>query len=191
MNEINHHQKDLSPKQRADLLNTLEARFEANMRHHAGLTWDEVQPRLETQPEKLWSLHHMENTGGEPDVVSRDETTGEILFYDCAEQSPAGRRSLCYDQAAHEARKAHQPEDSAMHMAAVMGIELLTEADYRYLQTLGEFDTKTSSWVQTPPKIRELGGALFCDRRYGQVFVYHNGADSYYGARDFRGSLRV
>jgi len=191
MNEINHHHKDLSPEQRADLLSTLKARFKANMHRHASLTWDEVQPRLEAQPEKLWSLHQMENTGGEPDVVSQDETTGEALFYDCAEQSPAGRRSLCYDQTALEARKTHQPEDSVMHMAAVMGIELLTETDYRYLQTLGEFDTKTSSWVQTPPEIRKLGGALFCDLRYGQVFVYHNSADSYYGARGFRGSLRV
>ena len=161
------------------------------MQRHAGLRWADVKARLEIKPDKLWSLHQMENTGGEPDVVSQDKTMGEVLFYDCAEQSPAGRRSLCYDQAALEARKAHHPEDSAMHMAVAMGIELLTEADYRYLQTLGEFDTTTSSWVQTPPEIRELGGALFCDRRYGQVFVYHNSADSYYGARGFRGSLRV
>jgi hypothetical protein len=150
-----------------------------------------VQARLEASPEKLWSLHHMETTGGEPDVVGQDGATGEIIFYDCAEQSPAGRRSVCYDQAALEARKANKPEDSAMNMAVAMGIALLTEAEYRTLQKLGEFDTKTSSWVITPPEIRELGGALFCDRRYGQVFTYHNGADSYYAARGFRGSLRV
>ncbi len=150
-----------------------------------------VQARLEAQPAKLWSLFEMARTGGEPDVVGVDPKTGEILFYDCAEQSPAGRRRLCYDQAALEARKANKPADSVMNLAAAMGIDLLTEDDYRRLQELGEFDTKTSSWVITPPEIRALGGALFCDRRYDHVFVYHNGADSYYGARGFRGVLRV
>lgn len=161
------------------------------MGRHANLTWADVQTRLEAKPDKLWSLQQMESTGGEPDVVGLDEDTGEVLFYDCSAQSPEGRRSLCYDQVALEARKANKPADSAMNMAAAMGIDLLTEVEYRYLQTLGEFDTKTSSWVKTPPEIRELGGALFCDRRYDHVFVYHNGADSYYGARGFRGVLRV
>jgi hypothetical protein len=191
MNNKNSNKNGLSAQQGADLLSTLEARFEEHMHRHEGLVWADVQDRLEANPEKLWSLSKMESTGGEPDVVGQDENTGEIIFYDCSEQSPAGRRSVCYDQAALEARKANKPEDSAMNMAAAMGIELLTEEAYRRFQTLGEFDTKTSSWVITPPEIRKLGGALFCDRRYGQVFVYHNGADSYYGARGFRGSLRV
>ena len=186
-----HNNPGLSPEQRAELLETLQSRFEDNMPRHAGLDWDEVQLKLEAQPEKMWSLGQMEQTGGEPDVVGFDERFGEYLFYDCSPQSPAGRRSVCYDHAALEARKAHKPDDSAMHMAAVMGIALLTEEEYRHLQQLGEFDTSTSSWVVTPPDIRERGGALFCDRRYGHVFVYHNGADSYYGARGFRGSLRV
>jgi len=191
MTDKPNKEKELSFQQHAELLSSLQARFEANMTRHAGLAWVNVQARLEATPDKLWSLQQMESTGGEPDVVGLDEDTGEVLFYDCSAQSPEGRRSLCYDQVALEARKANKPADSAMNMAAAMGIDLLTEAEYRYLQTLGEFDTKTSSWVKTPPQIRELGGALFCDRRYGQVFVYHNGADSYYGARGFRGCLKV
>ncbi len=181
----------MSPEQHLELLDTLQTRFERNMGRHAGLAWDEVRLKLEAHPEKLSSLWQMEQTGGEPDVVGFDEHTGEHLFYDCAPQSPTGRRSVCFDQAALEARKAHKPDDSAMHMAETMGITLLTEEEYRYLQTLGEFDKTTSSWVATPADIRARGGALFCDRRYGHVFVYHNGADSYYGARGFRGSLRV
>lgn len=161
------------------------------MHRHQGLDWDAVQARLEAHPEKLWSLHQMESTGGEPDVVGQDHQTGEYLFYDCSAESPEGRRNVCYDQAALEARKANKPEDSAMNMAASMGVELLPEDQYRELQKLGAFDTKTSSWVKTPPEIRKLGGALFCDRRYKTVFVYHNGAESYYSARGFRGSLRV
>ncbi len=191
MDNRSHNSPDLSPEQRAELLETLQTRFERNMGRHAGLAWDEVLSKLEAQPDKLSSLWQMEQTGGEPDVVGFDERSGEYLFFDCSPQSPTGRRSICYDHAALEARKAHKPNDSAMHMAAVMGIALLTEEEYRNLQQLGEFDTTTSSWVVTPPDIRERGGALFCDRRYGHVFVYHNGADSYYGARGFRGSLRV
>ena len=191
MDNRSHNSPDLSPEQRAELLETLQTRFERNMGRHAGLAWDEVLSKLEAQPDKLSSLWQMEQTGGEPDVVGFDERSGEYLFFDCSPQSPTGRRSICYDHAALEARKAHKPDDSAMHMAAVMGIALLTEEEYRNLQQLGEFDTTTSSWVVTPPDIRERGGALFCDRRYGHVFVYHNGADSYYAARGFRGSLRV
>lgn len=191
MNNHSTDKKELSFQQHAELLSSLQARFEQNMHRHEGLDWSDVQARLEAQPAKLWSLFEMARTGGEPDVVGRDQATGELIFYDCAEQSPAGRRSVCYDQAALEARKANKPADSVMNLAAAMGIDLLTEGEYRYLQELGEFDTKTSSWVITPPEIRALGGALFCDRRYGHVFVYHNGADSYYGARGFRGVLRV
>lgn len=183
--------QQLSPEERDALLKTLRARFDNNMKRHEGLQWPGVQARLEANPEKLWSLHEMEQTGGEPDVVGHDKKTGEYVFYDCSAQSPAGRRSLCYDREALEARKEHKPKNSAMDMAAVMGIEILTEAQYRELQTLGEFDTKTSSWVKTPPDIRSRGGAIFCDRRYGHVFTYHNGADSYYAARAFRGALKV
>lgn len=181
----------LKDRQRAELLRALQSRFEANMTRHPALAWGEVGARLETSPSKLWALHEMERTGGEPDVVARDEATGEVLFFDCAAESPEGRRSLCYDGAALESRKKFKPEGSAMEMAATMGIEILTEEEYRRLQTLGKFDTRTSSWVQTPPTIRRLGGALFCDRRYDTVFVYHNGAESYYAARGFRGALRV
>jgi hypothetical protein len=183
--------KQLSPEQRVELLRALKARFEKNMNRHKGLEWAAVQAKLEAQPEKLLSLNEMERTGGEPDVVGRDKKTGEYIFFDCSAESPKGRRSVCYDREALESRKAHKPENNAIDMTAAMGIALLTEEQYRQLQTLGDFDTKTSSWVTTPPDIRKLGGALFCDRRYGHVFVYHNGADSYYGARAFRGSLRV
>jgi hypothetical protein len=183
--------KELSPEQRGELLSALKARFEKNMDRHQGLEWAKVQAKLEANPEKLWSLHEMESTGGEPDVVGHDQKTGETIFTDCSAESPEGRRNVCYDREAQESRKAHQPENNAVDMAAAMGIELLTEEEYRALQQLGNFDTKTSSWVKTPADIRKLGGALFCDRRYGHVFVYHNGAQSYYGARGFRGSLRV
>jgi hypothetical protein len=182
---------ELSAKQRDELLAALQARFEKNVKRHQGLEWDKVRAKLAANPEKLWSLHEMERTGGEPDVVGQDEATGAIVFHDCAAESPKGRRSVCYDREAQEQRKVAAPENSAVAMAAEMGIELLTEEQYRALQELGEFDTKTSSWIVTPPDIRERGGALFCDRRYGHVFVYHNGADSYYAARGFRGSLRV
>lgn len=181
----------LSPEQRVELLATLQTRFEANMRRHQGLAWAAVQTRLKANPEKLWSLAEMESTGGAPDVVGQDKATGAFIFYDCSAESPTGRRSFCYDRAALDARKANKPENSAVDMAAEIGIELLTEAQYRALQQLGEFDTKTSSWVATPDKVRKLGGALFCDRRFDTVFVYHNGADSYYAARGFRGSLLV
>jgi len=186
----------LSPAQREEIIGVLKARFEKNMGRHKGLEWAEVQSRLEANPgdyrdEKLWSLNEMERTGGEPDVVDRDKKTGEYIFYDCSAESPKGRRSICYDREGLESRKEHKPENNATDMAAAMGIELLTEEQYRELQKLGPFDTKTSSWVKTPHEIRKLGGALFCDRRYDQVFVYHNGAESYYGARAFRGSLRV
>src|SRR5262249_6408109 len=183
--------KDLSPEQSKELLGVLKARFEKNMKRHVGLEWAHVQARLGANAEKLWSLNEMEGTGGEPDVVGHDQGTDEYIFYDCSEESPKGRRSICYDPEALESRKEHKPEDSAMNMAAAMGIELLTEEQYRELQKLGDFDTKTSSWVKTPSDIRKLGGALFCDRRYDTVFVYHNGAESYYAARGFRGSLRV
>ena len=169
----------------------LKARFEKNMNRHRGLQWTAVQSRLEADPESLWSLNEMEQTGGEPDVVGHDKKTGEYVFYDCSAESPKGRRSVCYDQEALEARKEHKPKNSAADMAAAMGIELLTEAQYRELQTLGEFDAKTSSWVKTPPDIRARGGAIFCDRRYDHVFTYHNGAESYYAARAFRGALKV
>jgi hypothetical protein len=181
----------LSAEQREELLSILQIRFEKNMNRHFGIEWAKVQAKLDANPEKLWSLHEMERTGGEPDVVAHDEKTGDYLFYDCSAESPEGRRSLCYDRAALDARKANKPQDSAMDMAAAMGIVLLTEDQYRGLQTLGKFDTRTSSWVQTPADVRKLGGALFCDRRFDRVFVYHNGAESYYGARGFRGVLRV
>jgi hypothetical protein len=177
--------------QRAELLATLQARFEQNIQRHRGLEWAEVQAKLEGNPEKLRSLGEMEETGGEPDVVRHDNETGEYLFFDCSKESPKGRRSLCYDREALDARKENKPKGSAVEMAAAMGVQLLTEDEYRELQKHGEFDTTTSSWVQTPSRIRELGGALFCDRRYDTVFVYHNGAQSYYAARGFRGSLKV
>jgi Protein of unknown function (DUF4256) len=183
--------KALSPEQREELLRALKARFEKNRNRHKGLEWAKVQAKLEAAAEKLWSLHEMERTGGEPDVVGHDNKTGEYIFYDCSANSPKGRRSLCYDRDALESRKEHKPKNNAMDMAAAMGIELLTEEQYRELQELGNFDTATSSWVQTPSRIRELGGALFCDRRFDHVFVYHNGAESYYAGRGFRGSLRV
>ncbi len=181
----------LTSAQREELLETLKARFEKNMKRHKGLQWAQVQTRLEANAEKLWSINEMEKTGGEPDVVGVDKKTGEYIFYDCSAESPKGRRSVCYDHEALAARKEHKPKDSAINMASGMGIEILTEAQYRELQKLGEFDTKTSSWVNTPADIRKLGGALFCDRRYSTVFLYHNGADSYYAARAFRGLLRV
>ena len=181
----------LSIKQREELLKALKVRFEKNINRHRGLEWDAVQAKLEANAEKLWSLHEMERTGGEPDVVGHDAKTGEYIFYDCSPESPKGRRSLCYDREALESRKENKPKDSATDVAAAMGIELLTKEQYRELQKLGNFDTKTSSWVKTPSDIRKLGGALFCDRRYDTVFVYHNGAESYYAARAFRGSLRV
>ena len=183
--------KKLSPKERDDLLKVLKARFEKNMKRHKGLEWAKVQARLDANPEKLWSLNEMENTGGEPDVVGHDKKTGEYIFYDCSAESPKGRRSVCYDREARESRKEHKPENSALDMATAMGIELLSEEQYRELQKLGTFDTKTSSWIVTPADIRKLGGAIFADFRYGHVFVYHNGADSYYAARAFRGSLKV
>jgi len=183
--------KELSPEQRERLLSTLKTRFERNMQRHQGLEWAKVQTKLEANLEKLWSLHEMERTGGEPDVVGHDPQTGEYIFFDCSAQSPKGRRSTCFDRQGQESRQNHRPEHNAVDMAAGMGIELLTEDQYRALQKLGEFDTKTSSWVQTPAEIRELGGALFCDRRYDRVFVHHNGAQSYYSSRAFRGSLRI
>jgi uncharacterized protein DUF4256 len=181
----------LSTEQREELLRELKSRFEKNMNRHRGLEWAKVQAKLEANTEKLWSLHEMENTGGEPDVVGHDKKTGEYIFYDCSAESPKGRRSICYDREALEARKEHKPANSAVGMAADMGIELLTEDQYRELQKLGEFDMKTSSWVKTPPEIRKLDGALFCDRRFDHVFVYHNGAESYYAGRGFRGSLKI
>src|SRR5690242_15619792 len=187
----NSNKKDLSPKQREDLLKALRARFEKNMHRHQGLEWAQVHAKLEPHAEKLWSLSAMERTGGEPDVVGHDKKTGEYIFYDCSSESPKGRRSGCYDREALNARKEHKPKDSAIDIATAMGVELLTEEQYRELQKLGEFDTKTSSWIKTPAEIRKLGGALFCDRRYDHVFVYHNGADSYYAARGFRASLNV
>ena len=183
--------KELSTKLREELLNTLEIRFEKHLDRHKSLEWAKVRARLEANTEKLWSLNEMERTGGEPDVVDRDKKTGEYIFYDCSPESPKGRRSVCYDRESLESRKEHKPENNAIDMAASIGIELLTEEQYRELQKLGDFDTKTSSWVKTPSGIRKLGGALFCDRRYDTVFVYHNGAESYYAVRGFRGSLRV
>ena len=188
---MHSNQKELSPEQLEELLSTLKTRFEKNMNRHTGLEWVNVQARLQAHPEKLWSLHEMERTGGEPDVVGHDHTTGEYIFYDCSPESPKGRRSVCYDQEAQESRKEHKPGTNAIDMASAIGIELLTEAQYIELQQLGEFDTKTSSWLKTPSGIRKLGGALFGDFRYGSVFIYHNGAPSYYAARGFRGSLKV
>ncbi len=181
----------LSKKQREEILETLKARFEKNMNRHKKVEWGTVQARLESNSAKFWSLNEMERTGGEPDVVGHDKKTGECIFYDCSAESPKGRRSVCYDREALDSRKEHKPASSAMEMAAAMGIELLTEEQYRELQKLGTFDTKTSSWIKTPAEIRKLGGALFCDRRYNTVFLYHNGAESYYAARGFRGALRV
>jgi hypothetical protein len=189
MTEIN--KRELSQQQQEELLKTLQVRFEKNMNRHKGLQWAQVQAKLEANPEKLWSLSEMERTGGEPDVVGHDEVKDEYTFYDCAAETPKGRRSVCYDREALESRKKHKPENNAIDMATAMGIELLTEEQYRSLQKLENFDKKTSSWVQTPSDIRKLGGALFCDFRFGHVFVYHNGADSYYSARGFRGSLTV
>jgi Protein of unknown function (DUF4256) len=181
----------LSKKQGEELLKALKARFEKNMNRHKGLDWAKVQTKLEANAEKLWSLNEMERTGGEPDVVGQDKKTGEYIFYDCAAESPKDRRSLCFDREALDSRKENKPKGNAMEMAEAMGVEVLTEEEYRELQKLGEFDLKTSSWVKTPSKMRELGGALFCDRRFDTVFTYHNGAESYYAARAFRGSLRV
>ena len=191
MNNIKSNKKELSLKQREELLNTLKARFEKNMNRHKGLEWAKVQAKLEADTGKPWSLNEMERTGGEPDVVGFDKKTGAYIFYDCSAESPKGRRSLCYDGEALESRKEHKPKNNALDMAAAMGIELLSEEQYRELQKLGNFDTKTSSWIKTPSDIRKLGGAIFADYRYGNVFVYHNGAESYYAARGFRGSLRV
>jgi hypothetical protein len=185
------NKKKLSTKERDELIGQLKARFEENMNRHKGIRWAEVQAKLEANTEKLWSLYEMEKTGGEPDVVGRDKKTGEYIFCDCSAESPKGRRSVCYDREGLESRKEHKPENNAVDMAAAMGIALLTEEQYLELQKLGEFDTKTSSWVKTPQEIRKLGGALCCDRRYGRVFVGHNGAQSYYAARAFRGSIRV
>jgi hypothetical protein len=188
---LKRNKKELSPEQRKQLLGALKARFEKNMNRHQGLAWASAQAKLEANTEKLSSINEMERTGGEPDVVGHDKSTGEYIFYDCSEESPKGRRSLCYDREALDSRKENKPKGSAMDLAAAMGIELLTEEQYRELQKLGEFDAKTSSWVKTPSAIRKLGGALFCDRRFDTVFVYHNGAESYYAARAFRGWLRV
>jgi hypothetical protein len=191
MSNSKSSKKKLSPGEGKELLRTLKARFDKNMNRHKGFEWTNVQARLEANAEKLWSLNEMELSGGEPDVVDQDKKTGEYIFYDCSAESPKDRRSLCYDHEALESRKEHKPEDSAINLAADMGIEILNEEQYRDLQKLGKFDTKTSSWVKTPADIRKLGGALFCDRRYDTVFVYHNGAESYYAARGFRGFLRV
>ncbi len=185
------NKKELSPKQREELLDTLKARFEKNKARHKDIEWSKVQVKLEANKDKLWSLNEMESTGGEPDVVDFDKKTGEYIFFDCSAESPKGRRSICYDDEALQARKENKPANSATQMAADMGIELLTEEQYQFLQKLGKFDLKTSSWVKTPSKIREHGGAIFCDRRYDHIFVYHNGAESYYAARGFRGALRV
>lgn len=183
--------KELSPGQREELLKTLQTRFEKHMNRHQGLEWARIKAKLDANPEKLWSLHEMEKTGGEPDVVGHDKKTDEYLFFDCSPETPKGRTSVCYDREGLDSRKEHKPKNNAMDMAAAMGIELLAEEQYRELQKLGNFDMKTSSWVKTPPDIRKLGGALFGDRRFGHIFIYHNGAQSYYGARAFRGSLRV
>jgi hypothetical protein len=191
MNNMKSNKKELSPKQREELLTALKSRFEKNLNRHKALDWANVQARLEANAEKLWTLHEMERTGGEPDVVGHDKKTGEYVFYDCSAESPKGRTSLCYDREALDSRKEHKPKNSVMDMAAAMGVEILTEEQYFELQKLGEFDTKSSSWVKTPAEIRKLGGALYCDRRYGRVFVGHNGAQSYYGGRGFRSSLKV
>jgi len=191
MKTTNSNKKKLSSEQNEELLKTLKVRFEKNMKRHKGLEWAKVKAKLEANNEKLWSLNEMERTGGEPDIVSYDKKTGKCIFYDCSAESPKDRRSLCYDREALESRKEHKPKNSAIDLAADMGIELLTEEQYRELQKCGNFDAKTSSWVKTPSDIRKLGGALFCDRRFGHVFVYHNGAQSYYGGRAFRGALMV
>ena len=191
MSSTKTNKKKLSSEQSKELLSILKSRFEKNMKRHKGIEWSKVQSKLEAHPEKLWSLDDMEASGGEPDVVGHDKKTGEYIFYDCSAESPKDRRSLCYDRRALDSRKEHKPKNSAMDMAADMGIEILTEEQYRELQELGEFDTRTSSWVKTPAEIRALGGAVFCDRRYNTVFLYHNGAESYYAARGFRGVLRV
>jgi len=188
---VNKMKKKLLAEQRVELLSELKERFEKNMNRHKGLKWTDVEARFDANPEKLWSLSEMERTGGEPDVVAFDKRSGECIFYDCAAESPKGRRSLCYDRAAWESRKEHKPESDAVSVAAVMGVEILSEDEYRELQSLGEFDLKTSSWVKTTADVRKLGGALFCDRRFGRVFTYHNGAESYYAARGFRGALKV
>lgn len=188
---MNGDKKAFSSQQRKDLLRTLKARFEKNIDRHRNVEWIGVQSKLEANADKLWSLNEMEKTGGEPDVIAHDKTSGEYIFYDCSPQSPEGRRSLCYDREALESRKENKPQGNAIDMAAAMGIELLTDEQYRELQALGNFDTKTSSWVKTPSNIRKLGGAIFCDRRYNTVFVYHNGAESYYAGRGFRGLIRV
>jgi hypothetical protein len=191
MNKIGWNKKDLSAKQRGELLSALKVRFEKNVKRHAGIAWVDVEARLLADAAKLWSLSEMERTGGEPDVVGRDIKTGEFIFYDCSAESPKDRRSLCYDREALDSRKENKPKDNALEVAEAMGVEILTEEQYRELQMLGEFDTKTSSWVKTPAAIRKLGGAIFCDRRYDTVFVYHNGAESYYAARGFRAVVRV
>lgn len=191
MSQQKNNTRILTAQQSEALIRQLKARFEKNMSRHKNLGWTKVQERLQAHPEKLWSLNEMEESGGEPDVVAQDKKTGELVFYDCSAESPSGRRSLCYDGEALRSRKENKPKGSALDMAAAMGIELLSEEEYRELQTLGDFDAKTSSWVKTPLEVRELGGALFCDRRYNKVFLYHNGAESYYAARGFRGALRV
>ncbi len=191
MNNLDSNKNELSPEEREELLKTLKARFEKNINRHKALEWANVQAKLEANAEKLWALNEMEITGGEPDVVGYDKKTDEYIFYDCSTESPKGRRSVCYDREALESRKNHKPKDNAIDMAVAMGIELLSEEQYRELQQLGDFDTKTSSWIKTPADIRKLGGAIFCDRRYNTVFTYHNGAESYYAARGFRGWLRV
>jgi len=188
---MTNNKKELSPEKREELFGALQSRFEKNMHRHTGLEWEKVRAKIESDPEKLWSLNEMERTGGEPDVVGYDEQTDEYIFFDCSPESPKGRRSVCYDREALESRKKHKPDNNAVDMAEAMGIELLTETQYRELQTLGNFDTKTSSWVNTPSEIRKLGGAIFCDRRYDHVFTYHNGAESYYAARGFRGVLKI
>jgi hypothetical protein len=191
MSKIHSSKKKVNAEQQVEIILSLRARFEKNMNRHKSIKWADVQAKLEANPSKLWSLNEMEKTGGEPDVVGYDKKTSEYIFFDCAAESPAGRRSICYDHEALEARKEHKPKDSAIGMADDMGIEILTEEQYRDLQQLGKFDARTSSWIKTPAEIRKLGGAIFADWRYGQVFVYHNGAESYYGVRAFRGSLRV
>jgi hypothetical protein len=191
MSKTNSNKKELSPKQCEELLRALKARFEKHMNRHKGLEWAKVEARLEAHPEKAWSLHEMERTAGEPDVVGHDKKTGEYIFYDCSVETPKGRTSVCYDREGLESRKEHRPDNTAVDMATTMGIELLTEEQYLELQKLGDFDMKTSSWVKTPAEMRKLGGALYCDRRYGRVFTGHNGAQSYYAARAFRGSLKV
>ena len=191
MGKKKNNGKQLSSRQRDELLGVLKSRFEQNMKRHKGLEWPQIEARLEANAGKLWSLNEMESSGGEPDVVGHDKKTGEYIFVDCSAESPKGRRSVCYDRDALESRKEHKPKNSATDMASAMGIEILTEDEYRNLQSLGQFDTKTSSWIKTPSDIRDLGGAIFADYRYGKVFVYHNGAESYYAARGFRGSLRV